>query len=280
MDAWSVSRPVRELRPGDHAWLEYGSAEENDYVVEAFVRAGVRARRLVICVEESGFPGLDGAGPGAGVRVLDLARAGFRRGRFDPELLYHALCREVREGEDAGLTPVRVTLDLSRVLREPGGFELLLECERLFTGALGTCSTVIALCRFDRRSCPPAELAALRALHAPMACADPEYEDAVLRLTRVFQPPGLAVHGEIDASRHEALERALRAVGDGRRELRLDLTELRFIDFGGLRVLGEAARERTLVLDRVPAQLRTVMEIVGWDALPGLQIGDAGAMAP
>jgi hypothetical protein len=34
------------------------------------------------------------------------------------------------------------------------------------------------------------------------------------------------------------------------------------------------------VLDRVPAQLRTVMEIVGWDALPGLQIGDAGAMAP
>ncbi len=268
MDAWSAPRrPVRELRPGDHAWLEYESAEEHRHVVRGFVTDGLRAGRRVVCVERPGSGVLDGVEPVDGLlRVVEFT------GRFDPERVYSRLRQEVVRGERAGQTPVRVTLDLTWVLEEPGGFELLLECERHFADALGTCGTVIGLCRFDARGCPSAELAALRALHAPMACADPEYEDAVLRLTRMFRPRGLAVAGEIDASRHRALEQALAAVGDGQQELHLDLTGLRFIDFGALRLLADFATERTLVLDQVPAQLRTVMEIVGWTGLPGLRI--------
>jgi len=286
MDAWSAPRrPVRELRPGDHALLEYGGAEERDHVAGGFVRDGLNAgRRVVWCEPADG--GLYGIDPepylASGLlRLLNPEKVCRTKGGFDPDRLFARLGREIGMGERAGLTPIRMGLDLTWVLGEQGGFDLLLECERMLAGALGSSGSVMALCAFDRRACPAAELAALRALHAPPVSADPEYEDSVLRLTRLFEPSGLAVCGEIDASRHGALEGALKSLANGGgHELRIDLAELRFIDFGALRILADFAAERTLVLDPVPAQLRTVMEIVGWTALPGLRLGDAEAMTP
>lgn len=144
--------------------------------------------------------------------------------------------------------------------------------------------TVLARCQFDGRVCGMDEAGALRDRQGPPVAADPEFDDSVLRITRMLEPYGLAVSGEIDAARHTAVTRALAALdGLGEREpneIHLDLTGLRFIDLGGLGLIAEHAvrhaRRHTIVLDHVPTQLRTVMEIVGWQALPGLRIGEPG----
>jgi anti-anti-sigma regulatory factor len=265
------------MRPGDHALLDYASDAEHEHVVKGFVQDGLLGGRRVISVGEC--PGVRAdAYAGAGLlRVLEPARFRLAGGGFDPDRLYGRLCKEIRRAEEAGQTPIRVALGLTWVLDEPAGFERLMDCERMFKEALGPSGTVMALCRIDRRRVRAAELAALRGLHGPMVCGDPEYVDSVLTLVRTFEPPGLVIRGEIDAARHTALERALRGI-EGAHELRLDLADLRFIDFGGLRLLADFAVERTLVLDNVPAQLRTVMEIVGWTGLPGLRL--TGAAAP
>jgi anti-anti-sigma regulatory factor len=105
-----------------------------------------------------------------------------------------------------------------------------------------------------------------------------------LRIVRTFRPPGLALSGELDASRHAVLTRALEAALSGLpadREFHLDLAGLEFIDLGGIVILGDAAWSRVcgapLVLDRMPPQLRAVLEAVGWDMLPGLRFGDPPA---
>src|SRR5438105_13143960 len=125
MEAWPAPRrPVRDLRPGDHAWLGYRSAAEHQHVTGAFIRDGVRAGRLVICVQEPGFQvpaTLDAADCPAGglLRILNADQASRTNGRFDPDLLGTRLSREIRRGVRAGLAPIRVTLDLTAVLREP-----------------------------------------------------------------------------------------------------------------------------------------------------------------
>lgn len=111
---------------------------------------------------------------------------------------------------------------------------------------------------------------------AKRAGSDPE--DQVLQITRTYQPYGLAIVGEIDAARHAVFLKALASLDGDASEVHLDLARLDFIDLGGLALIADHAmrnaRRYTIVLDHVPAQLRMVMEIVGWPALPGLRLGE------
>lgn len=289
MGVWSAPpRPVRKLRPGDHAWLAYRGVAEQDHLVGAFVQDGLRAGDKVIYVTDGRMgrpPGLHGIDPRPYLESRRLRMPAksevcvSRNGRFDPERLYGRLCGEIRRAQGEGHTSIRVTVDLSWTLKEKDGFRRLLECERLFEDALRPSRTVMALCQLDRRVCTMDEAEALRGRHGLSAEPDPVFDDSVLRLVRTFEPYGLRVQGEIDAARHSAFVKALGELG-GNHEVHLDLAELRFIDLGGLGLIAEhavkTARSRTIVLDHVPPQLRMVMEIVGWQRLPGLRLGRPG----
>jgi anti-anti-sigma regulatory factor len=175
---------------------------------------------------------------------------------------------------------VRIVADLTGLLCRPGGPALVLECERHIDRVVGPSTSAIAVCQLDRRACGPAELAALGEAHAVTVTADPDFEDSVLRIDRTFHPAGLALGGELDASRHAVFGQALAAVlarADGD-PVHLDLAELEFIDLGALSMLAGAATRRPgsgpLVLDRMPDRLRSVVEVIGWDMLPGLRLGD------
>ncbi|MFB4319707.1 MEDS domain-containing protein [Actinomadura sp. 21ATH] len=277
---WSVRRPVRELRPGDHAWLAYTGREEQHHVTGAFVRAGLDAGEKVVY--------LAGAAPVTAPRlpaherlsIVALGRGGRygRGGHFDPAALVRAVAEAVRDGAD-GHRGIRIAADMTWAVRRPSGLELLLGCERRIDIAIGPSTRAIALCQFDRARCTAAELAALGASHGVEVVPDPEFEDSVLRIVRTFRPPGLALSGELDASRHAVLLEALTtaAAGAGGREVHLDLSRLRFIDLGALNILADAAAHADgrcpLVLDRMSPQLRTVVETVGWHMLPGLRLG-------
>jgi ABC-type transporter Mla MlaB component len=95
------------------------------------------------------------------------------------------------------------------------------------------------------------------------------------------QPPTLALAGEVDESSYPGLVAALAgAAGEGG-ELHLDLAGLDYCDLAGLRAMVRLASPddgaatpavKRVVLHQVPASLRTVLHIVGWDATPGLTV--------
>ncbi|WP_235017672.1 MEDS domain-containing protein [Thermomonospora echinospora] len=269
---WSVRRPVGELRPGDHAWLAFGGEDEHRHVVGAFVRTGLAEGDRVVLL--GGPQGAEMAG-GDQVAVVGLGDSG----AVDPRVLARALASEISEADRSGCRAVRIVTDLTWVLRRPGGLELALDCERHIERVIGPSTSAIAICQLDRRACAPGELAALEEAHAVAVTADPDFADSVLRIDRTFHPAGLALGGELDASRHAVFSQALssvlaRADGD---PVHLDLAELEFIDLGALSMLAGAATRRPghgpLVLDRMSARLRSVVEAVGWDMLPGLRLG-------
>ena len=113
----------------------------------------------------------------------------------------------------------------------------------------------------------------------------PVYDDGVLRITSTSHPPGLAIEGEIDESTYPGLVQALQAIASGRAEIHLSLAGVSYCDLAGLRAIvgttgaddGEASGNghddsRRVVLHEVPAQLITVLQIVGWDSTPGLAL--------
>ncbi|HEX2315735.1 MAG TPA: MEDS domain-containing protein [Thermomonospora sp.] len=271
---WSVRRPVGELRPGDHAWLAFGGAEERSHVLGAFVRQGLAGEDRIIVVG-----GADCAEPPfAGDRVTVLSLDGPDAAALEPGRLTAALRAEIRAAVEAGYRGVRVVADLTWTLGRPGGLDLMLACERQIEQAVAPSTAATAVCQIDR-ACGAAVLDALADAHAVTVTPDPHFEDAVLRIERTFHPVGLAVGGQLDASRHAVFSEALSttmACADGD-PVHVDLAGLEFIDLGALTMLAEAAARRRgrgpLVIDRIPERLRAIIEVVGWDTLPGLRLG-------
>ncbi|HEU5128370.1 MAG TPA: STAS domain-containing protein [Glycomyces sp.] len=77
---------------------------------------------------------------------------------------------------------------------------------------------------------------------------------------------GLRVAGEIDLNGHEVWERALRRTTERGGEVRLDLSELAFIDVHGTALLVDLAaalpEDRRVVVRGAPAGLHRVMEVL------------------
>jgi ABC-type transporter Mla MlaB component len=110
------------------------------------------------------------------------------------------------------------------------------------------------------------------------------YNDGVLRISRAGIPPVLVIAGEIDECTYPGLAGTLKELADGpgangRSETHINLAGLTYCDLTGLRaIIGLAARPghcgTRLVLHEVPAHLRTVLQVVGWDTTPGLSYDD------
>ncbi len=115
-----------------------------------------------------------------------------------------------------------------------------------------------------------------------MVTGHPVYDDGVMRVTRTADPPGLAIAGEIDESTYLALLGALRELPDTPPEIHLDLADVSYCDLAGLRAIvrlaspGGGSTGRPVVLHKMPEQLRAVLEIIGWDAIPGLTVAEPG----
>jgi ABC-type transporter Mla MlaB component len=115
-----------------------------------------------------------------------------------------------------------------------------------------------------------------------MPASQPVYDDGVLRISRTLRPPGLAMAGEIDESSYAALVSVLDDVTRDQREVHIDLAGVVYCDLAGLRAIvrltagNGAAAGRLVQLHDVPPQLRAVLEIIGWDSIPGLAVTGPG----
>jgi anti-anti-sigma factor len=103
------------------------------------------------------------------------------------------------------------------------------------------------------------------------------YDDGALRISRTSDGR-LVLAGEIDEETYPALVRCLSEAAVGAAELHLDLSAVRYCDLAGLRALiglTDVGRRR-VVLTGMPAQLDTVLTILGWDSVPGLSVQRPG----
>jgi anti-anti-sigma factor len=103
----------------------------------------------------------------------------------------------------------------------------------------------------------------------------PLYDDGALRITQIPGPgSGYALAGEIDEAAFPALARRLDEIAADLGEVHLNLAALDYADLAGLRVivgLADTGR-RGVVLHQVPPHLRAILNIVGWDTAPGVEI--------
>ena len=104
--------------------------------------------------------------------------------------------------------------------------------------------------------------------------------DDVLRITRANGGLGLIIAGEIDESSYPRLMRGLGAL-NARGDVHIDLAGVSFCDLAGLRAIVTAAEPETgrsapghLTLHAVPDRLRRILEILGWDDMPGVGFTD------
>ncbi|HTZ23784.1 MAG TPA: STAS domain-containing protein [Streptosporangiaceae bacterium] len=104
--------------------------------------------------------------------------------------------------------------------------------------------------------------------------------DDVLRITRASDGLGLIIAGEIDESSYPRLVRGL-ATLNPRGAVHIDLAGVIFCDLAGLRAIVCAAEPETgdsarghLTLHAVPHRLRRILEILGWDDMPGVGFAD------
>lgn len=100
-----------------------------------------------------------------------------------------------------------------------------------------------------------------------------------LQVSLAQEPPTLRLAGDIDEHTYAGLTEALATVAAaGERRIRVDLAGVSYCDIAGLRAIislaagrddGRAAVEH-LVLAHLPGSLLTVLQILGWDDVPGL----------
>jgi anti-anti-sigma factor len=103
----------------------------------------------------------------------------------------------------------------------------------------------------------------------------PLYDDGALRITQIPGPgSGYALAGEIDEAAFPALARRLDEIAADLDEVHLNLAALDYADLAGLRVIVRLADtgRRGVVLHQVPPHLRAILNIVGWDTAPGVEI--------
>jgi anti-anti-sigma regulatory factor len=288
MRTWFVERPVGEMRPGDHAWLPFSNDEEQEHVVGAFVWDGLTTSSKVIYVGDARpdtVPGLRHRGcidPACyadigQLCVIPCEEACLGREHFDPDQLLAVLEREVAIALDQGYRTVRIAADMSRALRVRGGAELLRHCEDRFDVVVAPSSFIMAICQIDRVNCRPDELMELEDTHEVLAAADPDFDDGVLRITKMFAPGGLRLEGELDGARHAVFAEALAMATSTRGTVHLDFARVRFIDLGALNLLASQAMRmpggRDVVLDNLAPEVIGVIEMVGWHRLPGVSLG-------
>lgn len=108
--------------------------------------------------------------------------------------------------------------------------------------------------------------------------------DDVLRITKSEHVPGLIIAGEIDESTYPYLLQSLATVGR-RGDVHVDLSGVEFCDLAGLRAIvtlaeADADSGRRVILHAMPSRLQRLLQILGWDTLPGLTFDNESIAGP
>jgi anti-anti-sigma regulatory factor len=278
------------MRPGDHAWLPFTTAQEQECIVGSFVYDGLTTSEKVIYVGQPGVvPGVlnhrrldpDRYLQTGQLSVIPRGRACLTQGRLDPDRMLATFERGINIAVEEGYRAVRFTTDLSWAARAPGGSALVLECEERLESAVNSSAMAMMICQINANTCIPDQFTALSHTHEVRVTANPEFDDGTLRITKTFNPYGLCLEGELDKPRHTVFGETLHAVTRSGRQAHLDFTHVHFVDLGALTLLAAHALHlpsgHELVLDSIPPHMQDAIETLGWHHFPGIVCGQEAA---
>ena len=104
--------------------------------------------------------------------------------------------------------------------------------------------------------------------------------DEVLRIAKAQDQPGLIIAGEADESGYQLLLQSLAAL-DRHDDVHIDLGGIEFCDLACLRAIvcagrpdEDAPRGGRVCLHAVPSRLQKIMQVLGWDDMPGIAFDD------
>jgi anti-anti-sigma regulatory factor len=281
-----VRRSVRDLLPGDHAWLPFDSDEEQGHVIGSWVQDGLRIRDKVIYVidaEPWELPGLYGQDLRDEVRqglltLIPIGDACLTAGMFDHDKMLDTLGDEITKAEEQEFRGIRVTSEMSWAMQQPFGDIRVDLCEQEFGERVSPSVSVTAICQTDRRRCGPEQLELLSGHHEVRVIPNPDFDDPVLSITKTYSPLGLHLRGELDGARHRPFAEALNNVAANGEPVHLDLSELSFMSLGALQEMTDYVRRHgrhsRIVLDHAPDHVQSLFEVVGEHRLPGVELGE------
>lgn len=277
---------VDSLAPGHHIFFTYASDAEQIHVLVDFVRQGLERRERVYYFADRDTPseiaarlrrrGIDiDRATGEGRLILGAAKDSYlATGRFDAGATKAGWFEAIAQSAARGYAVMRIAADMSWAARYAPGSDELADYERSLADVFAT-KRVIGLCEFDGRIFEQRQLEELGALHDVALDVHPVCKSDELKIYFTASPDGAAIDGEVDVSNREAFVEALEVVLetlDG--DIYLDVSNLRFIDAGGLGAIVHASKRlrpgTRLVLHGLQPYLRRIMMLMGWEQVPGL----------
>lgn len=225
---------VADLRPGDHLCWIYETGEEHRVILTPFMRQGLERNEKVLYFADArtaqtilGYLREDGVdvAPYLGrgqLQVLVCEDVYLRDGVFDPDAMIALLSEETKRALAEGYAALRVTGEMSWVLRTlPSSGELrtpislLIEYEAKLNRFFPN-SQCLAICQYDRRRFAPEWL--LRVTHAhPIIVVGQEFYENVY-----YIPPDELVGEDLAAAELEWLIHNLARHKEGQARLRAE----------------------------------------------------------
>ena len=152
---------VSGIEPGDHLCILYETEQQHQELLTSFIRSGLEQGQKVVYIVDSHTAdvileylakvGVETAGymDSGQLSILNVEGSYLREGSFDPDAMIDLLRREERLALEEGYSALRVTGEMTWVLRGQPGSERLIEYEaKLNTYFPG--SRALALCQYDR----------------------------------------------------------------------------------------------------------------------------------
>ncbi|MCE7083114.1 MEDS domain-containing protein [Streptomyces sp. ST2-7A] len=197
-------------------------------------------------LEEHGFDAT-GARERGQLSVVAARDAYFPDGPFDPDRMVEQWHRSLREAERAGFGGLRAIGEMPWCGPGVPGSERLLEYEpRVHHEIFERLPSPAALCLYDLRLIPDAEVALLAGVHpGHRRLGNEELGPPTPRVAPLPDRAGLVLDGEVNqAVRHVVTGAAAALTRFGDDVVELDLSEPRYIDLdGAVRLVAAATRE-------------------------------------
>ena len=292
MGVLSPAKTAVPVRPGEHACCHFTEPDDRERLSVGFLRDGLRRGDKVLYLCDSDDleplisrlrrcdPDFDPALARGQIEIRRACDTYIPEGQFEPERMLSLLRDEYDRALAEGYGGLSLTGEMPAALCESPGCEQL----QVYEARLASdhrqhvelsASSYSILCQYDHGRFGPGILSEV--VDAHQVDASPELatigRKGVLAAARDRGRDALRLAGELDFDCAHTVSDVLDAHFHG--PLRLDLADLAYVDVAGMRALRGRKGQRLTITPASDA-VRRLLELLGWDTDPAIELVEVG----